>query len=137
MKSKLFIITLLLVILCSITSVAATDLNSNQTIEIDSADDEMQLTETSNDVISASSTFDDLQSQINKAKEGSVITLDRNYSSSTSQIKIDKDLTIEFDNVAQTLLVPGKNTSHKVLPNSAEIFKIKSDSNIINYEFDI
>ena len=49
----------------------------------------------------------------------------------------DKDLTIEFDNVAQALLITGKNISHKVLPNSAEIFKIKSDSNIINYEFDI
>ena len=111
MKSKLFIITLLLVILCSITSVAATDLNSNQTIEIDSADDEMQLTETSNDVISASSTFDDLQSQINKAKEGSVITLDRNYSSSTSQIKIDKDLTI--DGKGHTL--DGKNSKMSII----------------------
>ena len=44
-------------------------------------------------------------------------------------------LTIEFDNPAVSQLSNCKNPTHLITPYCAEIFKIRSDSNIINLEF--
>jgi hypothetical protein len=49
----------------------------------------------------------------------------------------DKKMNIQFDNVAVAQLSCEKNTDHTLLSGNAEIFKIKADSNITNYEFDI
>lgn len=121
MKSKLLILGLLLVILCSITSVGATDLDNNNTAEIKAADDELQMTPTSDDTLSAGSTFEYLQSQINNAKDGSVLTLDRDYADGSIQevlLQIDKTLTI--DGKGHTLDAKGSQ-KQVIISRSGEI----------------
>ena len=100
MKIKnIWIGLLILFVLCSISSVSASDLNDTQSIDDDfvtSTNDDVQLTFQNHDNLSSTSgSFSELRNQINKASNGAVINLSQNYSASgDSGISIDKSLTI-------------------------------------------
>lgn len=109
-KVKLIFICLLLCIVCSLTAVTAVD--SVNGTELQSITNETQIKTTYDEDLLEASTFDDLQAQINKAKDKSVIILDKDYSASKdSKIVINKDLTI--DGRGHTL--DGKNGQNSIL----------------------
>lgn len=111
MKLKLIFICLLLCIVCSLTAAAAAD-SANDTYETHSITNETQIKTTNDEDLLETSIFDDLQSQINGAKDKSVITLDKDYSASKdSKIVINKDLTI--DGRGHTL--DGKNGQYSII----------------------
>ncbi len=128
MKSKLLIICLLLLALCSISSVAAQDANNqtdifqnnNEAIENGDAsiDEDSKLLLTNDNVLSQGS-FDDLQKKVNNASEGSTLVLDTNYQSTDNILKIDKTITI--DGKGHTI-----NCSKQGLKSSAGTITIKN-----------
>lgn len=105
MKFKLLIICLLVLTLCSITSVAAQDVNNQTDISqnIDevianadtSINNDSKLLLTNNDNILSQNNFDDLQKRVNNASEGSTLVLDTDYQSTDNILKIDKSITID------------------------------------------
>lgn len=122
MKSRLIIICLLLCVICSVTSVTAVDL-TNDTDEIQFVDEEILITTTLEDNLAETSTFSDLQSQINNAKVGSVVTLDKNYTASKdSKITVNKDLTI--DGKGHTL--DGKNGENSIIYSNTGTITLKN-----------
>nr|WP_294998055.1 right-handed parallel beta-helix repeat-containing protein [uncultured Methanobrevibacter sp.] len=122
MKLKLIFICLLLCVVCSLTAVTAVD-SLNDTYEIQSISNETQIKTTFEDDLLETSTFDDLQAQINNAKDKSVITLDKNYSASKdSKIVINKDLTI--DGRGHTL--DGKNSGYSILYSNKGTVTLKN-----------
>ena len=128
MRSKLLIICLLLLALCSISSVAAQDANNqtdifqnnNEAIENGDAsiDEDSKLLLTNDNVLSQGS-FDDLQKKVNNASEGSTLVLDTNYQSTDNILKIDKTITI--DGKGHTI-----NCSKQGLKSSAGTITIKN-----------
>ncbi|WP_295609632.1 right-handed parallel beta-helix repeat-containing protein [uncultured Methanobrevibacter sp.] len=115
MKSKIIVVcTLLFIILCSISVVSAQDINNDTQITYDNTVNDVSTTQPilseqneasitnnneSDDVLLADSSegsFSDLQTAINGARGGSVITLDNDYKSTqSSSIRLDKSLTID------------------------------------------
>lgn len=90
---------IILLVLCSISSVGAVELNDTQSPGNDFvtiSNDNIQSYNSNEDNISlASGSFSQLKDQINKASNGAVIKLDQDYSgASDSGISIDKSLTI-------------------------------------------
>ena len=77
-----------------------TDLNNNDIKKNHIINDENKTSENQNaKKLSATGTFDDLQVEINKAHEGSVLNLTRDYNGCYgSRIHLDKDLTINGRN---------------------------------------
>lgn len=87
MKSKLFIICMLLAILCSISFVSAEDVcNGTGIIQ---SDNDVVLTD------SSAATFDNLKVEINNAKPGSTLYLNKNYTKTSGNIDLHKSLTID------------------------------------------
>ena len=109
LKKVIFIICLLLLLL-SMASVSASDMeNSTILADYDSSDEILKSNEVnSNDVVDASNnydtlndaSFDILQDYIDTASEGAEISLSQDYSLSEggNTIKIDKTLTINGKN---------------------------------------
>ena len=118
MRSKIFVVcTLLLILLCSVSIVSAQDIDNDTQITYDndvndvndvlttqavlSDDDETSLTKDKeiDGVLLADSSpgsFSDLQTTIDNAQAGSTISLDKDYTSTQdSGIKLDKSLTID------------------------------------------
>ena len=96
MKSKVIVICMFLLILCSLSIVSAQD-TTNETQITQYANDTV-LTDSSTDLLTDSSrgSFDDLQNEINNADSGSVLYLQRDYKASDgANIKLDKSLTID------------------------------------------
>ena len=96
MKSKIIVISMLLLILISVSAVSAEELNETEPIN-DYADD-ITLTENVNEnalTDSQPSSFNDLQNTINNAPDESVLYLNEDYKGSEDSIKLHKSLTID------------------------------------------
>ncbi|MEE1156674.1 MAG: hypothetical protein U0K80_04595, partial [Methanobrevibacter sp.] len=142
MKTKNILVGLIILfVLCSISSVSAADLNETQSLDnnfVATTNDDVQLTFQYDDNISSSSdSLNELKNQINKASDGSVINLNKDYSGSgDSGITIDKSLTIngqghtiDCANLKDTYLF--KSTSGKI---TLENLIIKNNKNsMYNY----
>jgi len=137
MKTKNILVGLIILfVLCSISSVSAADLNETQSLDnnfVATTNDDVQLTFQYDDNISSSSdSLNELKNQINKASDGSVINLNKDYSGSDdSGITIDKSLTIngqghtiDCANLKDTYLF--KSTSGKI---TLENLIIKNNKN--------
>ena len=100
MKIKNILIGLaILFVLFSISSVSAIDLNDTQSLDNDFvtiSNEDVQFTFQNDDNLSSTSgSFSELQNQINKASNGAIIKLNKDYSGNgDSGISIDKSLTI-------------------------------------------
>lgn len=100
-RSKIFLATIVLLVLIRLTCVSAADNQTGQTMAIES-ENEHDLTVTEeNQVIEESDngTFTALQEKISNAEEGSTVTLENDYTYdevfNTRGIVIEKTLTID------------------------------------------
>ncbi|MBP3226914.1 MAG: hypothetical protein J6M08_08390, partial [Methanobrevibacter sp.] len=100
MKIKNILIGLaILFVLFSISSVSAINLNDTQSLDNDFvtiSNEDVQFTFQNDDNLSSTpGSFSELQNQINKASNGAIIKLNKDYSGNgNSGISIDKSLTI-------------------------------------------
>ena len=93
MKSRLAIICLLLFLVCTLSTVAAEDLNETQAITEESIESDDALEQVNDEVITADNSSD-LQNVINSAPEGSSQKLTQNYAPQKN-INVEKTITID------------------------------------------
>ena len=98
MNYKWIIIISILLLVLSVATVSASDLDDNYVTESLAVDDLFEFSEIqySNELAISPGTFDDLQVEINNALAGSVLNLTRDYNGAYgSRIQLNKDLTID------------------------------------------
>ena len=94
MKGLNLIFVFFMIFLLSLTCVSAMDYNNESGTVLTSLNDNNVYGEIYG--VGSTGTFDDLQSEIDNAPEGSVLYLTRDYNgASDSRIQLNKDLTID------------------------------------------